>query len=121
MTDSIETEIRDRLSDVMDPCSCYTSDPVSVVDLGIVEDVSFDGGEVTVNLVLTSPSCMYFLQMANEIENRVGAIEEVDSVSVTREDSKYWHPSMMDEDVRTKRYADFVDSMEQSGIEPKFD
>jgi len=54
-----ENNIIAQLDDVFDPCSCMTDDPVSIVELGLVENVERDGGSVSIELLSTTPICMY--------------------------------------------------------------
>ena len=54
--------ILDALRDVHDPCCAERG--VSVVDMGIVEDVRVDGSHVEVDLVLTSGWCPFVATMS---------------------------------------------------------
>lgn len=67
-----DARVRAALGEVVDPCSCMASTPVSIVDLGLVGAVDIGETVVDVTLVLTDPMCMYFIDMADEIRRRVG-------------------------------------------------
>jgi len=53
-----------------------------IVDLGMVGEISINGGDVTVGLALTIASCPMRGQIESDIERRVGALPGVDSVSI---------------------------------------
>jgi len=108
----------DELSTVLDPCSCKTEEPVNIVDLGLVENVAVDDGAVSIRLVLTSNVCMYFVEMSEEIIERVGDIEGVEDVEVDQETEKVWTPSRMADERRQSREERFHKRMNREGITP---
>ena len=55
---------------------------VDIVSLGMVPDVSIDGGTVTVSVKLTIGGCPLRAEIKREIENRVGVHPGVDSVRI---------------------------------------
>ena len=38
----VKTDVKARLEEVLDPCSCMSEHPVSIVDLGLVDDIEWD-------------------------------------------------------------------------------
>jgi metal-sulfur cluster biosynthetic enzyme len=93
----------ERLAGIVDPCSAATARPLSIVEMGLVKDVVVNGGEVTVRLRLTSPSCgmgWYFMQQADQ---RLADLPGVDRVSVTLDNGLEWTPDMMAAHVRMAR------------------
>jgi metal-sulfur cluster biosynthetic enzyme len=61
----------DALSDVYDPC-CREKG-ISVVDMGLVRSVRENGGEVRVELLLTSGWCPFAARVLTEIKDRIEA------------------------------------------------
>ena len=61
----------DALSDVYDPC-CREKG-ISVVDMGLVRSVHEDGGQVRVELMLTSGWCPFASRVLTEIQQRIEA------------------------------------------------
>ncbi len=61
----------DALSDVYDPC-CREKG-ISVVDMGLVRSVRQTGGEVRVELLLTSGWCPFAARVLTEIKERIEA------------------------------------------------
>jgi metal-sulfur cluster biosynthetic enzyme len=72
--------IVDALRDVYDPCCADRG--ISIVDMGIVEDVRVAGAHVDVDLVLTSGWCPFVATMSDLIPNRLRDLDGVESVDV---------------------------------------
>ena len=70
----------DALRDVYDPCCADRG--VSIVDMGIVEDVRVADGHAEVDLVLTSGWCPFVASMSSAIPDRLRAVEGVETCDV---------------------------------------
>ena len=70
----------DALRDVYDPCCADRG--ISIVDMGVVEDVRVDGSHVAVDLVPTTGLCPFVASMSRAIPDRLREIEGVESVEV---------------------------------------
>src|SRR5271165_807692 len=93
------TEVREVLKEVYDP-----ELHLGIVDLGLIYDVTCEGqnGEdVTVLMTLTSPMCPVGPQFKAEVEQKVKAIEGVQTSKVEMTFSPPWDPrEMASEDVK---------------------
>jgi metal-sulfur cluster biosynthetic enzyme len=72
--------IVDALRTVYDPCCADRG--ISIVDMGVVEDVRVIGGHVEVDLVLTTGWCPFVANMSTAIPERLQGLEGVESVDV---------------------------------------
>lgn len=72
--------VRDALRDVYDPCCADRG--ISIVDMGVVEDVRVAGGHVEVDLVLTTGWCPFVANMSTAIPDRLDRLDGVESVDV---------------------------------------
>ena len=72
-----EEAIREALTHVIDP-----ELHADIVDLGMVGDIRIDEGVVEVGLALTIASCPMRGQIESDIERRVGAMTDVESVAI---------------------------------------
>jgi len=70
----------DALRDVYDPCCADRG--ISIVDMGIVEDVRVADGHVEVDLVLTSGWCPFVASMSSAIPDRLRALDGVETCAV---------------------------------------
>jgi metal-sulfur cluster biosynthetic enzyme len=89
------------LGGVVDPCSIATGVPISLLDMGLVEDIRLEEGEVEVILQLTSPVCLQSMNIIEAVKRSVGEIEGVESVVCRVDAEAQWLPSMMAESART--------------------
>jgi metal-sulfur cluster biosynthetic enzyme len=75
---------RDRvlgaLREVYDPCCADRG--ISIVDMGVVEDVRVTGSSVEVDLVLTTGWCPFVASMSEAIPARLRRLEGVETVDV---------------------------------------
>jgi len=73
-------EVHEALRDVYDPCCADRG--ISIVDMGVVEDVRVAGAHVEVDLVLTTGWCPFVASMSSAIPDRLHAVDGVESVDV---------------------------------------
>jgi metal-sulfur cluster biosynthetic enzyme len=78
--------VLDALGDVHDPCCADRG--ISIVDMGIVEDVRVADARVEVDLVLTSGWCPFVTSMSNLIPEALRRVDGVEDVEVR----VVWHP-----------------------------
>jgi metal-sulfur cluster biosynthetic enzyme len=73
-------EIVEALRDVHDPCCADRG--ISVVDMGVVDDVRVSGSHVDVDLVLTTGWCPFVATMSTAIPERLRRLDGVETVDV---------------------------------------
>ena len=96
-------QVVSRLENVLDPCSCMTETPRNIVELGLLEDVTVDGATVEVELVPTSPMCLYMAQIIDEATAEIGTLDGVEAVSVTQNVETLWRPERMADELQADR------------------
>jgi len=92
--------IIDALRDVYDPCCADRG--ISIVDMGVVEDVRVAGGHVDVDLVLTTGWCPFVATMSSAIPDRLTQLQGVDSVDVQVVWDPVWTTDRLSESAREK-------------------
>jgi len=92
------TAIVEALGDVYDPCCADRG--ISIVDMGVVEDVRVDGGRVEVDLVLTTGWCPFVTTMSTAIPDRLRSVEGVEDVAVQVVWDPVWTPDRLSERAR---------------------
>ena len=65
---------------------------VSIVDLGLVEDVRVEGGRVDVDLVPTFSGCPALAMIAADVRAAIGVLDTVDDIEVRFVHSPVWTP-----------------------------
>ena len=76
--------------------------PVSIVDLGLIYDVSVEDGAVKVTMTLTGAGCPSHVSLSNEVKRRVLQLPGVRNASVEVVWEPPWSPSMMSDAARRK-------------------
>lgn len=117
----LKTAVKEQLQEVLDPCSCITDNPIDLVDLGLIDDISLDeeAGEARIDILLTSQRCMYVIDITDEIKERVESIPEIETADVHQVTSgKVWTAERMSEQQRKERHKRFEKRVEAAGITP---
>ena len=94
------TVLIDALRDVYDPC-CQDRG-VSIVDMGVVEDVRARDGHVEVDLIPTTGWCPFVANMSAAIPEALLALPGVETVEVKVVWEPAWTPDRLSESARAK-------------------
>ena len=73
---------------------------MNIVDLGLVYDIEIAGGDVRVNMTLTSPGCPAGPMITNDAYRVLRALDGVKDVDIEIVWEPYWTPERMDPKVR---------------------
>ena len=92
--------IVDALREVYDPCCADRG--VSIVDMGVVEDVRVDGAHVDVALVLTTGWCPFVSSMSTAIPERLQRMDGVETVEVRTVWDPVWTMDRLSDSARAK-------------------
>lgn len=90
-----EETVRAALRKVKDP-----ELNLSIMDLGLVYEVTVEDGDVHVQMTLTSPGCPSGPEIISEAQRAVEALEGVRTAEVELVWSPYWTPERIDPKVR---------------------
>jgi metal-sulfur cluster biosynthetic enzyme len=90
----------EALRDVYDPCCADRG--ISVVDMGLVEDVRVEGSHVRVDIVLTTGWCPFVASMSEAIPARLRDLDGVESVDVEVVWDPVWTPERLSPSARDK-------------------
>jgi metal-sulfur cluster biosynthetic enzyme len=93
----MEEKIREELKKVIDP-----ELGVNIVDLGLVYDVRFEGGETEIDLTLTSPGCPLAGVIDSEIKKVLEGVPEIKKLTVELVWDPPWTKEMISEEVRAE-------------------
>ena len=87
--------VMDVLRGVYDPCCADRG--ISIVDMGVVEDVHVNGGRVRVGLVLTTGWCPFVASMSDAIPAALRDLDGVERVDVEILWDPVWTPERLSE------------------------
>jgi FeS assembly SUF system protein len=75
--------------------------PVDIYELGLIYEVNIgDEGHVDIEMTLTSPNCPVADSMPREVEEKVEALDQVDSCAVNIVFDPPWDKDMMSEEAK---------------------
>ena len=95
-----EQGVRACLREIVDPCSVGTGLPLNILEMGLLRDIEITSGHVAVRLRLTTPMCMLVPYFLDQVQTRVGALPDVESVTCEADAGLDWDPAMMSEGAR---------------------
>jgi len=87
---------------------CYDPEiPIDLWNLGLIYDINMittenNKNDVKITMSLTTPGCTMGQHMADDIKNKVKALEEINNVEVTVTFDPPWTPEMMTNYAREK-------------------
>ena len=90
----------DALRNVYDPCCADRG--ISLIDMGVVEDVRVDGSHVAVDLVLTTGWCPFVATMSSANPDRLKRLEGVETVDVRVVWDPVWTTDRLSEAARAQ-------------------
>ncbi|NDL57373.1 metal-sulfur cluster assembly factor [Phytoactinopolyspora mesophila] len=100
MATGIPQPFLDALSEVYDPC-CREKG-ISVVDMGLVRDVSVRDGRARIELLLTTGWCPFASRVLDEVKERVEELAGVDCADVEVMWDEAWTTDRLSDDARRK-------------------
>lgn len=100
-----EKRVREKLREIVDPCSAANGSNLDIVEMGLVNNVEITDGDVRVEMRLTTPACHMIPYFIEEIDSRVGTLLGVESIEVETDDGMEWDTEMMSEEAKQKRQA----------------
>ncbi|ERG96007.1 metal-sulfur cluster assembly factor, partial [Haloquadratum walsbyi] len=98
-----ETAVRDRLEEVIDPCSAANGTELSIIQMGLLDEIDIKEDHVHIELMVTSPMCTMVSYFIKEIRSEVTELPEVNSVEVSSDNGLQWTQSMLTEEAQMKR------------------
>lgn len=94
--ESLSEKIVEKLKTVYDP-----EIPVDVYELGLIYDIQIStDGDVEILMTLTTPNCPVAETLPMEVEEKIGAIDEVKEVNVKITFEPTWDKDMMSEEAK---------------------
>lgn len=95
-----QTAVHEALREVIDP-----ELGINVVELGMVGPIEVTGGDVLVNMRLTSMSCPFWELFVEQVKSAVATVEGVEEIRVQFDRTEPWTPELMSEPARRQLEA----------------
>lgn len=85
--------VEQALRRVLDPCSVAAGRPTDIVSMGLVQKLDLrPGGQLVVDIVVTSPGCTLVANISRAIEESLLAVEGISMVDIEVDASHVWTP-----------------------------
>ncbi len=92
----LEATVIEVLRTVFDP-----EIPVNVYDLGLIYEIDFyEEDEVRILMTLTAPNCPMADEIVEEVNEKIGKIENINDVTVVLTFDPEWDKEMMSEEAK---------------------
>lgn len=91
----LKDEVEAALGTVPDPCMDLAGTPTSIVELGLVRDVTVHDGHVEVLITFTEPGCAYTHAVLDMVHSRIEVLPGVRSVRTVPTWRPTWSPDDM--------------------------
>ena len=98
--------MKEKIIDILK--QCYDPEiPIDLWNLGLIYDIDMtttknDKNDVKITMSLTTPGCTMGQHMADDIKNKVKALEKINNIEVTVTFDPPWTPEMMTNYAREK-------------------
>ncbi|CAB4567329.1 MAG: metal-sulfur cluster assembly factor [Actinomycetes bacterium] len=92
MTTDLHERVAAALQQVTDPCSAASRTPMSIVDLGLLEDAQLVEGHLRVTLCVTAPNCLMIGTIMHAARVALARLDGVASIEVTIDHTVVWEP-----------------------------
>lgn len=91
MSERIHADVMRALGTVIDPCSVFNRTHMSLVDLGMVDEVAVgEEGRVHVRLLLDDPTCIFFFEIHRLLTEAVSSVKGVTEIDVEIKADEVW-------------------------------
>ncbi|MBR6928014.1 MAG: iron-sulfur cluster assembly protein [Methanobrevibacter sp.] len=77
MSEDLVNDIKDAITPIND-----THMGISIVEMGIVQNIAVDGDQAEITLKPTNPGCMSITRIAADTKIRAEAVEGIDNVKI---------------------------------------
>ena len=115
----LEESVYAALGEVIDPCSITAGAPLSVVDMGMVMDVSVDDqGVASIGMRATSAMCTMIAGIMKAAEDRIAAVDGVTEVRIKLSSGPVWTEADMTDRGRSILNARRQRSQREFAVKP---
>ena len=100
-------EIERALGGIEDPCMCLAGKDLSIMDMGLINEVELDGSKVRVSMTLTDPNCFFEFKISNAVIETLKKLDGVSDVEVEISSFPIWDNERLSERAKSKFKEDY--------------
>lgn len=99
-TDTAIAAVWSLLNEVPDPCHALSGHDLSIVDLGLINDVVRDGDALRISVTFTDPTCVFSYKIIMDLEDLAATLDGVSEITVTSDPYPLWTEDRLSEKAR---------------------
>ena len=84
------TKVWAALSRIPDPCHALSGYDLSIVDLGLINEITRKCETITVSVTFTDPSCVFSYKIIMELEDLAASLKGVQKIVVVSDPYPLW-------------------------------
>lgn len=88
------------LKSVPDPCHALSGHDLSIVDLGLINDVVREGDVLRISLTFTDPTCVFSYKIIMDLEDLAATLDGVSQITVTSDPYPLWTEDRLSDKAR---------------------
>ncbi|MDE0799776.1 MAG: iron-sulfur cluster assembly protein [Rhodospirillaceae bacterium] len=89
------------LDTIPDPCHALSGHDLSIVDLGLINGISRDGGSICISVTFTDPSCVFSYKIIMDLEDLAATLDGVSDITVSADPYPLWTEDRLSDKART--------------------
>ncbi len=109
------SKVWDALSRIPDPCHALSGHDLSIVDLGLINDVTRQDDTIDVSVTFTDPSCVFSYQIIMDLEDLAESLDGISEIKVTSNPYPLWTEDRLSEKAKTL----FLEKRNMFGVDHK--
>jgi len=95
-TEKVLAGVRDRVSEVLDPCSIHNGTRLTFADLGMIDDVSVDDTDTArIRLVIDDPLCVYMVEIITGLRTAALSVDGITDARIEIAGEELWTPDRL--------------------------
>jgi metal-sulfur cluster biosynthetic enzyme len=98
----LSKKIEQALGEIGDPCMCLAGKDLSIIDMGLINEVELDGSAVRVSMTLTDPNCFFEYKISNAVIESLKKLDGVSDVKVAIESFPIWDNDRLSDRAKSK-------------------
>lgn len=88
------------LGTIPDPCHALSGHDLSIVDLGLINDVVRDGDVIRISLTFTDPTCVFSYKIIMDLEDLASTLDGISEITVTSDPYPLWTEDRLSDKAR---------------------
>ena len=89
------------LNRIPDPCHALSGHDLSIVDLGLINEITRDGETIRVSVTFTDPSCVFSYKSIMDMEDLAATLDGVSGITVSADPYPLWTEDRLSDKART--------------------